>query len=54
MINKNMNEKQQENQQDQTVVDKHKQPDDTGGFYLQGHVKIFDPETQEIFLQGRA
>lgn len=31
-----------------------KQPDERGGIYIQGHIKIFDPETKEVFVQERA
>lgn len=31
-----------------------KQPDEQGGIYAQGHIKIFDPETNEVFVQERA
>lgn len=30
-----------------------RQPDETGGIYVQGHIKIFDPKTQEIFVDKR-
>lgn len=49
-INKNMTEKQQENLVANQLT---KQPDEKGGIYLQGHIKIFDPETQEIFVDKR-
>lgn len=41
---------------DQRSVDNiiEKTPDEKGGIYLQGHVKIFDPETKEVFMDGRA
>lgn len=29
-------------------------PDERSGIHIQGHVKIFDPETQEVFMNGRA
>jgi len=31
-----------------------RQPDERGGVHVQGHIKIFDPETQEVFVNGRA
>lgn len=31
-----------------------KKPDEYGGIYLQGHINIFDPETNEVFVNGRA
>lgn len=49
-----MDNKQQENQENQPIVEEIKQPDETGGFYLQGHVKIFDPESKEVYFKGRA
>jgi hypothetical protein len=47
-INKSTDTKKQE----QPVVEK--APDERSGIYLQGHIKIFDPETQEVFMNGRA
>jgi len=49
-INKNMTTNKQETQ---PTVQVQKQPDEKGGIYLQGHIKIFDPETQEIFVDKR-
>ena len=50
-INKNMDTNKQEHQ-----VDTHPQaqPDERGGIHIQGLIKIFDPETQEVFVNGRA
>ena len=31
-----------------------KTPDERGGIYVQGHVKIFDPDTKEVFVSERA
>ena len=49
-INKNMEEKQQE-----TAVGNQpkRQPDERGGVHIQGHIKIFDPETNEIYVDKR-
>jgi len=49
-INKNMTEKQQE-----TAVENQpkRQPDERGGIHLQGHIKIFDPVTKEVFVDKR-
>ena len=49
-INKNMHEKRQE-----TTVNTqpNKQPDERGGIHVQGHIKIFDPETKEVFVDKR-
>ena len=30
-----------------------KQPNETGGFHFEGHIKIFDPESGEIFIDKR-
>ena len=30
-----------------------KKPDERGGIYLQGHLKIFDPESEEVFVDKR-
>ena len=30
-----------------------KKPDENSGVYLEDHIKIFDPETQEVFVDGR-
>lgn len=29
-------------------------PDETGGFHYESHIKIFDPETDEVFVSTRA
>lgn len=28
-------------------------PDETGSFAIESHIKIFDPETQEVFVNQR-
>jgi len=30
-----------------------KKPNETGGFHFEGHIKIFDPETKEVFMDKR-
>ena len=47
-INKNMDEKQQ------TTVEPEKKPDEKGGIYVESLIKIFDPETNEVYVNGRA
>jgi hypothetical protein len=44
------NKKQEESMDNQTKI---KQPDERSGILLQGHIKIFDPETEEIFVDKR-
>jgi hypothetical protein len=39
-----------ENTQNQT---QDKKPDEQGGFHIEGHIKIFDPKTNEIFVDKR-
>jgi hypothetical protein len=29
------------------------QPNETGGFHFEGHIKIFDPQTKEVFIDKR-
>jgi hypothetical protein len=31
-----------------------KKPNDTGSISVEGHVRIFDPETKEVFVEKRA
>lgn len=47
-INNNIESKQQEDARIE------KTPDEKGGIFLQGHLKIFDPETKEVYVNGRA
>lgn len=30
-----------------------RKPNETGGFHFEGHIKIFDPETKEVFIDKR-
>ena len=50
-INKNMTTNKQENQ---PTAQAQKQPDERGGVHLQGHIKIFDPDTKEVFVAKRS
>ena len=50
-INNNIEEKREENL---AQVQLERQPDEKSGIHVQGHVKIFDPETKEVFVNGRA
>lgn len=38
---------------DKSNVKKEKKPDETGGFHIEGHIKIFDPKSNEIFRNIR-
>lgn len=48
-INKNMDIKLHEN----SMQIEKKQPDERGGVHVQGHIKIFDPETKEVYVNKR-
>lgn len=43
-------EKMTENQQ----KTEQKRPDDVGGIHIQGAIKIFDPESNQVFVEKRA
>ena len=48
-INNTMNT----NEQLPNIQQPHKTPDERGGVHIQGHIRIFDPETQEVFVDKR-
>lgn len=50
MIN---NDNTDKNMQEKTQDNIEKKPDETGGVHLQGHIKIFDPESGEVFIDKR-
>ena len=41
------------NNQDQPIVTPQARPNETGGFHFEGHIKIHDPETKEVFVDKR-
>jgi hypothetical protein len=41
------------NNQDQPVVSPQSRPNETGGFHFEGHIKIHDPNTKEVFVDKR-
>jgi hypothetical protein len=41
------------NNQDQSVDNPQSRPNETGGFHFEGHIKIHDPETKEVFVDKR-
>ena len=43
----------QENNVQQPKIEPTKQPDERGGIFAQGHIKIFDPESKEVFVDKR-
>lgn len=49
-----MNMQAENNQQKtETIQEIEKRPDEVGGISLQGHIKIYDPQTQEVFVNKR-
>jgi hypothetical protein len=46
-----MNSEKQNMQDDKS--DNQKRPNETGGFHFEGHIKIFDPESGEVFQDKR-
>ena len=35
------------------AIKKNKRPDEASGFHIEGHIKIFDPENEEVFTNIR-
>lgn len=52
MINNNIGNKSQPDNKKQE--EKTKKPNENSGVYFSSHVKIFDPNTKEVFLNKRA
>lgn len=46
-----MNESNMKNNQTTQIQ---KRPDEAGGIHVEGHVKIFDPNSMEIIVEKRA
>ena len=45
-------EEQNKNEKEKEIKEM-KQPDEKGGVQVQGHIKIFDPESGEVFVNKR-
>ncbi len=41
------------NQDLNSIQPPERKPNETGGFHFEGHIKIFDPETKEVFIDKR-
>jgi len=52
MINPQLNIDMEKNMESETK-DTHEQPNETSGIHVQGHIKIFDPESGEVFVDKR-
>lgn len=50
MINKNMSDK---NKKTENKPIPNQKPNEVGGFYFSSNVKIFDPNTKEVFVKKR-
>ncbi len=46
----NTNNQKNTDQKETTVENTSKQPNETGGIYVRGHIKIFDPESGKVFI----
>ena len=53
-INTSMEHTKEERQQDQPAHRAESRPNERGSFVVMGHVKIFDPNTQETIVETRA
>jgi len=53
-INMSMEQKTEENQKSQPAQRPETRPNERGSFAVMGHVKIFDPNTQETIVETRA
>jgi hypothetical protein len=49
-----MTEKNQTTQQTATEKTAQRPPNDTGIISVQGHIRIFDPQTNKVFVEKRA
>lgn len=48
-----MNTSNQQLDQKSPAIPQDKQPDEVGGIHVQGHIKIFDPESGEVIIDKR-
>ena len=46
-------EENSEKNTENSMPEPNKTPDETQGFHVEGHIKIFDPETDEVFINKR-
>ena len=49
----NSTENKMPENQSKTPVIPESRPNETGGFHFEGHIKIFDPSTKEVFIDKR-
>jgi hypothetical protein len=55
MINNQLNSNMDKNTEDleENSMDKEAKPNEVGGIHVQGHIKIFDPESGEVYIDKR-
>lgn len=55
MINNQLNSNMDKNMEDleHNSMDKDTKPNEVGGIHVQGHIKIFDPESGEVYIDKR-
>jgi len=53
-INISMDQNMEENKQSEPAQRPESRPNERGSFAIMGHVKIFDPNTQETLVETRA
>ena len=47
------NENKMPENQSKILLKSEPRPNETGGFHFEGHIKIFDPQTKEVFIDKR-
>lgn len=52
MINKSIMQKTENSKS--TEQNKANKPNEVGGIYFSSHIKIYDPNTKEVYVQKRA
>lgn len=52
MINNSIGKKSENTEKDKTS--NVKKPNEFGGVYFSSHIKIYDPNTKEVYVQKRA
>lgn len=53
MINNNMNDDKSQNDSQKSQISREAKPNENSGVYFSSHVKIFDPNTNEVLVQKR-
>lgn len=54
MVNNTMDNSSENKVEESTSKNATPPPNETSSFTVHGHVKIFDPETHEVFVEKRA